>query len=281
MAAATVVEVVPGLKLAGVEDGVAVARIDRPTRKNAMTLEMWAAIPAVLDMVRSEHRARVLLFRGGRDFSVGADIREFVDVRSDAAKARRYTDTVNASLAELARFPLPTVAAISGNCYGGGCDLALCCDVRVAGDGATFAITPAKLGIVYSASSTKRLVDAVGAGWARYLLLTASPVMALDARQIGLVHEVVADADLEEHASMLAARLASLASVSLTGSKLAVGLVSGGVFPESPVSELIYERSYESPEYAEGVAAFVARRAPDFRRAAEGKPIQDREEERT
>jgi enoyl-CoA hydratase/carnithine racemase len=146
---------------------VAVLTIDRPAKRNAMSFEMWAAIP---ELVGKAEEARALVIRGTDHFSAGADIGEFATLRAGSDGALRYGAVVHATERAIATFAKPTIAAISGSCVGGGCEIALACDIRIADAGARFGITPAKLGIVYNFTSTKQLVDAVGPAWAKQIL---------------------------------------------------------------------------------------------------------------
>jgi enoyl-CoA hydratase/carnithine racemase len=154
---------------------------------------------------------------------------------------------------------------VEGFAIGGGSQVALACDLRVCTPGSRFGITPAKLGIVYALQSTARLVDVVGPAWASWILMTGDLVDAPTALRIGLVHEVTED--LQARTAALAATLSSRAQVSLVGAKALIAKVSAGVRVEDDEVRQHYHDSLHSPEYAEGVAAFLAKRAPDFRTA--------------
>src|SRR3954471_9626991 len=180
---------------------VATLTIDRPAKRNAMSFEMWSAIPDLLASVPDT--ARVLLIQGGDHFSAGADISEFESLRSGADGASRYGDVVHAAERAIALFDRPTIAVVNGVCVGGGCEIALACDTRIAADDARFGITPAKLGIVYNLTSTKKLVEAVGPAWARQILFTADIVDAATALRIGLVNELHPAATLAGRAKEL------------------------------------------------------------------------------
>ena len=215
-------------------------------------------------------RGRVLRGTPGGPFSAGADISEFRTLRGDPEGARLYGLAVEAGEQELIRFPKPTVALVEGFAIGGGTQLAVACDLRVCGEDSRFGVTPAKLGIVYALPSTARLVEVVGPAWARWILLTGELLDAATALRTGLVHEVVAPGQVEERAYALARLLASRAQVSLVGGKALVDRAVAGRLEEDAEVQALYERSWTSPEYAEGVAAFLAKRAPDFRSARTG-----------
>jgi enoyl-CoA hydratase/carnithine racemase len=254
-----------GLRLE-VDASVATLVIDRPARRNALSLEMWQAIPRVAAAVETSPTERVLVIRGAGDgpFSAGADIAEFATVRRPGEPARLYSAAVHTAERSLARLSKPTIALIQGWCVGGGCELALACDLRVADETARFGITPSKLGIVYNQSSTARVVEVVGAAWARYLLLTGEMIDAAHALRIGLVHEVLPVSSAAAAASRLAGILAARAPVSLVGAKQMIDRAAAGTAAEDAWSHRWYAASAGSAEYAEGVAAFSGKRTPDF-----------------
>jgi enoyl-CoA hydratase/carnithine racemase len=246
------------------DGAVATLTIDRPAKRNAMNYEMWSALPDLLSKVEADESVRALVIRGTDHFSAGADISEFTTLRADAGGARRYNAVVHAGERSIARLSKPVVAAVTGVCVGGGCEIALACDIRIAADDARFGITPAKLGIVYSATSTKRLVDAVGPSWARQILFTAELVDAATALRIGLVNELHPAAEGAGRAEALATTMASRAQVSVRGAKTIVDRITEGHFDEDDTVHALYETSVTSDDYAEGVRAFLEKRPPRF-----------------
>nr|CEL19204.1 Enoyl-CoA hydratase [Kibdelosporangium sp. MJ126-NF4]CTQ94996.1 Enoyl-CoA hydratase (EC 4.2.1.17) [Kibdelosporangium sp. MJ126-NF4] len=240
---------------------VATLTIDRPDKRNALSLDMWAAIPGLLGSLGSD--VRVLLVQGGEHFSAGADIAEFQTLRSGADGAARYGETVHAAERAIAEFPQPTIAVINGFCIGGGCEIALACDLRIAADNARFGITPAKLGIVYNFTSTKQLVDAVGKAWAKQILFSGEIIDAATALRIGLVNELHPTDDLEARAKDLADTIAGRAQVSVRGSKKIINRIADAEHEDDSVRAL-YDEAVHSADYAEGVRAFLEKRAPKF-----------------
>ncbi|TCO58423.1 enoyl-CoA hydratase/isomerase family protein [Actinocrispum wychmicini] len=240
---------------------VATLTIDRPAKRNAMSFDMWSAIPGLLAAVPDT--ARVLLIQGGDHFSAGADISEFETLRSGADGAARYSDAVHAAERAIAMFDRPTIAVINGVCVGGGCEIALACDLRIAADTARFGITPAKLGIVYHFTSTKKLVDAVGPAWARQILFTAEIVDAATALRIGLVNELHPAPALQDRAKELAETIASRSQVSLRGAKTIIQMITENQ-PEDADVHALYDNAVHSADYAEGVRAFLEKRSPRF-----------------
>ena len=256
------------------DSGVATVQIRRPDKHNAISFAMWQAFARLMPVLSADDDIDVVVMRGtpGGPFSAGADIAEFTTLRSDPDGAARYGEAVEAGEHAILSFDKPTVALVEGFAIGGGTQLAVACDLRVCGESSRFGVTPAKLGIVYALPSTARLVETVGAAWARWILLTGELLPADVAERIGLVHEVVADAAVEERAYAVARTVASRAQVSLRGGKTMVDRAVAGRTEEDDDVLAVYRASWTSAEYAEGVAAFLAKRAPDFRAARAGRP---------
>ena len=248
-----------------VADGVATVRLNRPAKHNAINLGMWQALARLMPALAEDPAVDVVLLRGtpGGPFSAGADVEEFSTLRSTAESAARYGEAVAAGEGAIVTFPKPTVAVVEGFAIGGGSQLALACDLRICSGEARFGITPAKLGIVYGLASTARLVDVVGPAWASWILMTGDLIDADTALRIGLVHEVCDDIDAR--AGSLAETLTHRAQVSLLGAKALIRKVTEGSREEDDEVRRHYHDSLHSPEYAEGVAAFLAKRPPDFR----------------
>lgn len=243
---------------------VAVLTIDRPEKRNAMSFDMWSALPPLMDKVATDESVRALVIRGTDHFSAGADISEFTSLRADPAGARRYSEAVHNGERAIATLKKPTIAAIRGVCVGGGCEIALACDIRLASTDARFGITPAKLGIVYNATSTKRLVEAVGPAWASQILFSADLVDADTALRIGLVNELHSPDAVVQRALTLAETMASRSQVSLHGSKTIIQRIADGHPVDDEAVDALYEASVTSPDYLEGVRAFLEKRPPRF-----------------
>jgi enoyl-CoA hydratase/carnithine racemase len=253
-----------GLRAHVGDDGVAVLTIDRPARRNAVTLAMWAALPDLLDRLAARAGVRVLLLTGADgSFSAGADVTELLDVYRDPARADAYHAANVAAEEALAAFPRPTVAVVRGACVGGGCQLAVACDLRLADGGARLGITPARLGVVYPAVPTTRLTRLVGPARAKYLLFSAELITAASALTWGLVDEVVADGGLEARAIDLARVIAGRSPLTLAAAKQVVDAAAAGGDPHAAV-ESWERRSRHAPDVREGLRAFVERRPPTF-----------------
>ncbi|MGY1914351.1 enoyl-CoA hydratase/isomerase family protein [Blastococcus sp. SYSU DS0973] len=247
------------------DGSVAVLTIDRPEKRNAMTVGMWAALPAVLAPLAEDPGVRVLLVTGaGPSFCAGADISDLLggdDPRDPMAEVRRHN---LAAQAALRTFPKPTVAVVRGHCIGGGVELATCCDLRFADHSAVFGVTPAKVGIVYTPSSTKALVDLVGPATTKYLLYSGELIDAPTALRTGLVDRLVEADDLEAEVHRFAAVLASRSALTQRATKEVVADLGGGGDGETRAATR-YLETIAAGELAEGVAAFAERRPPRFR----------------
>jgi enoyl-CoA hydratase/carnithine racemase len=260
-----------GSLLVAREGGVATVTLNRPDKHNAINLAMWQAFTPLLAALAEDEAVDVVVLRGpaGGPFSAGADISEFTTLRSTPESAEVYGEAVTSGERAIITCPKPTVAVVEGFAIGGGSQVALACDLRLCTPDSRFGITPSKLGIVYALQSTARLVDVVGPAWASWILMTGDLVDAATALRIGLVHEVTGD--LESRTAALTATLSSRAQVSLLGAKALIAKAAAGQREEDVEVHRHYHDSLHGPEYAEGVEAFLAKRAPDFRTARSGR----------
>ena len=249
-----------------IEDGIAWLTFNRPDRLNALDLAMWQRIPGFVRDAEARQDVRVLVLRGAGDraFSAGADITEFQELRSTPEGARRYDEATDAAEEALAQASKPTVAMVRGLCIGGGCGLAVACDLRVVDEQAAFAITPAKIGLVYGFGSTKRVADLVGPSRAKLLLFSGEQVDARRALAIGLVDEVVPGGDLERRVAQLAATIGARAQMSIRAAKRMIELLREGQATETDETRRLRLDSYASDDYREGVQAFLDKRPPRF-----------------
>ncbi|MFE9251375.1 enoyl-CoA hydratase/isomerase family protein [Streptomyces sp. NPDC007088] len=243
-----------------VRDGALVSVVlSNPAKRNAMTPDMWRALPPLLDRLAADPGVRVLVLRGeGATFCAGADI------ASLAAGAPAQDLSVRAEEA-LAAFPRPTLAAVRGHCVGGGCQLAAACDLRFAHEDAVFGVTPARLGIVYPASSTRRLASLAGAATAKYLLYSAALIDAERALRTGLVDELLPADRFEPEVAAFATLLTERSALTQSAAK---EFLAGADAPDERgrAREAYWtEQARLSGETAEGAAAFLERRAPGFR----------------
>ncbi|MGW1885027.1 enoyl-CoA hydratase/isomerase family protein [Streptomyces sp. NPDC001970] len=241
---------------AEVAAGVATVVISRPEKRNAMTAAMWRALPDVLEGLAHDAEVRALVLTGaGSTFCAGADISSLRE-RATVAGEEPQSLAVRAEEA-LAAFPKPTLAAVRGYCVGGGCQLAAACDLRFAEEGASFGVTPAKLGIVYPASSTRRLVSLVGPAAAKYLLFSGELIGTDRALRTGLVDEVLPEGHLGKRVAEFTRVLAGRSQLTQAAAK---EFASGRTDRDAYWAE----QARGSGDTAEGVAAFLERRPPRF-----------------
>lgn len=247
-------------------DGIATLVLNRPDSHNAVRLGMYEALPDLLSSVDADADVKVLVVRGAgqKAFASGADISEFREVRANAETARAYNERVAAAERALEGLSKPTIAMVHGYCIGGGCGLALACDLRFADERASFGITPAKLGLVYSLDSTKRLVDVVGPSRAKWILMSGQRVDAERAHQIGLADEVVPTEDLEKLTYEFAELLCSRAQFSIRATKQIVTRILSGQTEDDEATRDLRNSSFDTDDYAEGVRAFLEKRPPTF-----------------
>ncbi|MEW2296592.1 enoyl-CoA hydratase/isomerase family protein [Streptomyces sp. NPDC006743] len=240
-----------------VTDAVATVVVHHPAKRNAMTAAMWRALPPLLDRLAADPGVRTLVLTGADGtFCAGADIST---LRESPAEAQEL-----AVLAEeaLAAFPKPTLAAVRGHCVGGGAQLAAACDLRFAEEGALFGVTPARLGIVYPASATRRLVSLVGPATAKYLLFSGELIGARRALRTGLVDEVLPEGGLDERVAEFTRLLAARSPLTQAAAK---EFADGRTDRDAHWTA----QARGSGDTAEGVAAFLERRTPRFTWSAE------------
>lgn len=240
--------------------------LDQPQRRNALSLEMWAALPALVALANADPAVKVILLRGGNGvFAAGADISEFPVIYSTPDAARQSGQTIARALAALEESPKPVIAAIEGPCIGGGVSLAAACDLRIAAAGATFGITPARLGLVYPPGDMLRLVRLVGPGAAKRLLFTGRIFSSAEALTMGLIDEWVdAPASLPA-ARALAAEIAAQSQWSVRATKRMLHGFEAGQMQDSPEAQALFLEGFANPDFAEGVSAFLAKRRPDWK----------------
>jgi enoyl-CoA hydratase/carnithine racemase len=251
--------------------GVLRLTISNPDKRNALDHPILDAITATLaESAADEHRARCVIVTGAHGmFSAGYDIGEIPDdefeQRAERLVAHPFTEAIDA----LEAYPLPTLAVLPGHTIGGGLELALACDMRVARDGILLGMPPAKLGLVYSHTGLRRFVDAIGAPRTRELFLLGRYIDADTALSWGLVNRVAASEQLEPVALDLARELAGNAPLAQAGNKRVIAelLSAQNALAESLADELIELRraSFASEDMREGVRAFAEKRPARWR----------------
>jgi len=241
---------------------------NNPERRNAMSLDMWEALPRALDAFEADGEVRVIALRGAGEkaFVSGADISQFEKDRSSPEGVQRYEEMAEGAQLRLSACDKPTVAAIRGYCLGGGVNIALACDLRIAAEDARFGIPAARMGIGYRASSTKNLVDTVGPAFAREILITARQFSAAEALSMGLVQRVVPAAEFEASAQALLADIAANAPLSMrTGKRIVRELLRSSDGFDAEAARAWVRECMSSEDYKEGRRAFMEKRKPAFK----------------
>lgn len=247
------------------DDGIARLTLSQPARRNAVNAEMWAALPVILAALESENPTALIVQGDGDHFAAGADISEFETLYSTPETAAQISADIQTAFNALAAFPMPTIASIRGACVGGGCGLALCCDIRLADTTARFAITPAKLGLVYPFADIARLIDAVGVANAKDILFSARIIKAKPARKMGLVHRTFGVDELESEVMDYALGLTHLSPESLRVTKSMITAYQTGQRGETDETREQFQAGFSSRDFGEGFRAFLEKRSPDFR----------------
>ena len=240
---------------------------DNPARRNAVSLGMWEAIPRVLDGFGADPAVRVVVLAGAGEKACvsGADIWQFDSQRSGPEAVQRYEEIAEGAQLRLQSFDKPTIAMIRGYCLGAGLNIANVCDLRIAADDARLGIPAARMGLGYRVSSTKNLIDVVGAPCAREILLTGRQLDAAEAKAMGLVHHVVPVAGLEPFTRKTCDTLAANAPLTMRTAKRIIREVTRlpGDFDASQAKAWVRE-CFDSADYAEGRRAFMEKRKPLF-----------------
>ncbi len=246
-------------------DGVATLTLDRPPL-NALSYEAKEEIAACLEEIAAERDVRCLILfgAGGRAFSVGSDIKEFPEVTARRLGRQRAVHE-HGLYNRIDFFPLPTIAAIEGHCLGGGLELALACDLRVASETSRLGLPEVKLGVFPGGGGTERLPRLIGEARARELIYTGEPVDAREAWRIGLVNRVAPAGQALAAAQELARAIARHSAITLRTVKSVMdrGLAMDLLEAEQGAIDAIAEL-FQSEAVKEGVAAFLEKRPPRF-----------------
>ena len=253
-----------------IDDQIAFLRISRPERRNALNHEGVAELHEGVTAAESAGVRCLVISGSDGHFCAGADLKELEDLT--------FTRALRAALDALAETSFPTIAAITGSCMGLGSQIALACDLRLAAPSARFAVPVAKLGLMVDHWTLQRLTLLVGPSMARWLTMTAQPIDAAQAANVGFVHELVAGSDdvdddggdsdpLETRASELAHHITTLAPLSLAGTKIGLNQLERTAVDLDPngTYTAAFERAWGSEDLVEGQRAFAERRQPQFR----------------
>lgn len=241
---------------------------NRPDKHNAFTKRMWRDLPFLIEQLDTDPEVRVILFRGAGhvSFCAGADITEMVELYEEFGSDSGSLASTGVSIDAISDCNTPTVSMINGLCFGGGCAIALCTDIRLASDDAQFAITPAKIGLGYPFKGIERAVQELGPANARYLLMTALRLDATQAQSIGLIQGIHPKNEIGREARALGMTIAGNAPKTIRAIRKSV---KQAVLPPSDratraIQQWILDCA-KSDDYREGLEAFIEKRKPKFR----------------
>lgn len=240
---------------------------NNPARHNAVSLEMWQGAHEALRTFADDGTIRLIGITGAgeRAFISGADISKFESERAQAEAVETYNATSAAFVEALAEIEKPTLARINGYCLGGGLNIAICCDLRVASDNSQFGIPAAKLGLGYGYKGFRRLADVVGLAHAREITFLGERIRADRAHQMGLVTRVVAKADLDAEVEAVCATIAGNAPLTVRAFKIAaLEHAKDPADRDLERSAEAVKACFDSDDYKEGRAAFMDKRKPNF-----------------
>ena len=240
---------------------------NNPTRHNAVSMAMWEALLEIVTDYAQDSAIRVIVVQGAGEkaFVSGADISEFEEKRSSPETTRVYNERAQRASRALRDVAKPTIAMIRGYCVGGGVSVALACDMRIAGEGSTFAVPAAKLGLGYEFEGVRKLVDVVGPSFAREIFYTARQFTAQEALAMGLVNRLLPADELESYVRDYAASIAANAPLTVASIKTLVAQVlKDESHRDMQLCQAVVDRCFNSEDYAEGRKAFMEKRKPKF-----------------
>jgi enoyl-CoA hydratase len=256
-----------GKILQSVTDGVGIITFNNPDKRNAMSIEMWEGLGSALIELRDDPEVRVVIMTGAGDkaFMSGADISQFEKNRHNAQASEEYGKRSDAQRALLADYPKPTIACIRGFCLGGGMQIAMLADIRMAAENSQFGIPAVKLGIAYGYEGLNHLVSLVGPSWARLLLYTGMRIDSAEALRIGLVDRVVSDAELWNATTEIARTISGNAPLAVQAAKITIAQVLKDPDQRDMAAiKAIGTACMDSEDFREGRRAFMDKRKPRF-----------------
>lgn len=237
--------------------------LNRPEKRNALSIAMWREIPALIDQAIADPEVKIVILHGGStgSFAAGADISEFSSIYGTPADAAASGGVIGAALAAVETCSKPVIAAIEGACVGGGVSLAMAADIRIASPEARFGITPAKLGLVYPPIDTRLLLRAVSVSAAKDLLFTGRIIDAVEAININLIDKLSDDnTPVLKFAKSYAEEIASVSQWSVRAIKTMIrGLQSGGADNNAEARDL-FLAGFQNEDFQEGYRAFLEKR---------------------
>ena len=254
--------------LAHVENGVGWITFNQPAKRNAVSLDMWTAIPAIIEAFAADDEVRVVVMKGAGDkaFVSGADISEFEEKRNTEEQIKAYDRATGAAHESLRALEMPLIAMIRGFCIGGGLAISLSADLRISADDGQFGVPAARLGVGYGYNGIKELMHIVGPSYAKEIFFTGRRLNAAEASEMGLVNRVVPVDELESSVVALAEQIAANAPLTVQAAKAAVN--EGTRDPadrDLAKVDAMVAKCFGSEDYIEGRRAFMEKRAPQFK----------------
>ena len=240
--------------------------LDRPEKRNALSADMWARLPELLARATKDSSVKALILHGGTAgaFAAGADISEFGTIYATPDSAEAFGATIAAALDAIETCSKPTIAAIEGACVGGGVSLAMACDLRIASATSKFGVTPAKIGLVYPAGDTRRLLQAIGPGATKDLLFSGRIIDADTAKEMTLIDHLVDPGHAVDAARTFAADISNNSQWSIQAIKTMIAGVQSGWTDDDPRATDLFAQGFSNADFEDGHKAFVEKRAPKF-----------------
>lgn len=257
-----------GKILQSVNDGVGIITFNNPDKRNAMSLDMWEGLGQALTSLRDNPDVRVVILVGAGDkaFVSGADISQFEKTRHNAAASEEYSKRSEAQRALLANYPKPTIACIRGFCLGGGMQVAMLTDIRIASDNGQFGIPAARLGIAYGYDGLRHLVSLVGPSQARLIMYTGMRIDSAEALRIGLVDRVLPDAQLWDATMEIARTISGNAPLAIKAARITIAeILKDESRRDMAAIKAIGTACMDSEDFREGRTAFMEKRKPMFK----------------
>jgi enoyl-CoA hydratase len=242
--------------------------LNRPEVRNALNLRSWQRIAEGMKELDADPEVRVIIMRGATPeaFIAGADISEFPAMRANAEQARAYRDAPANAIAAMLESPKPVVGMLSGVCIGGGLQVGLSCDIRIAARGTRFGVPAARLGLAYPLDGVNALINVVGPAHARDILLSARLFDTEEAFAMGLVNRVVDGSKLDETVRDYSLKMSTNAPLTMLAAKTAIReSLKDPEHRDGKLVSTLVAQCFDSEDYREGVKAFLEKRRPNFR----------------
>jgi len=253
-------------------DAICTLVLNRPEKNNSLSPDLLIRLHKTFDELSQTDDIRVVVIRGAGDkaFSAGFDLSALpVNISQEQGETLKRQNPLDAAMSSLVNYPYPVIAMINGYAYGAGCELAICCDVRIASDGIRMGVPAAKLGLVYPLPGIKRFIQALGFARAREIFFSGRFFPAQRARELGLVNYVVPKEQLEAFTYEMAEEMAANAPLSIKGTKRILKMLADAAIPLADENireaDLLVAQALNSEDLKEGLAALLEKRRPNFK----------------